>query len=148
MAQSGLDKAKHLLNLLGGVLLAAPEDVRLGARSVANLMHLGHGPVRDQADQSILRQEAEAHNQGLLESSQAVFLLARIDDIEEDGWARSRSRQPVFDGRVGWVQLGGDGISGDILVVRRERVPREAEGADPEASAHVDLAGVESAPSL
>jgi hypothetical protein len=25
--------------------------------------------------------------------------------------------------------------------VRRERVPREAEGADPEAGAHIDLAG-------
>lgn len=38
------------------------------------------------------------------------------------------------------MEFGGDGIRCDILVMRRELVPRQAEGADPDPSPNIDLA--------
>jgi len=88
----------------------------------------------------MLGQKAETHDEGLLQGGQAVLLLARIDNIEEDGGARGRSRESVLNGCVGRVKLWGDGIGGDVLVMRWERVSRQAERADPEAGAHINLA--------
>ena len=70
--------------------------------------------------------------------------MAGIDHVEEDGRARSRARELILDGGVGWVKLGGDSLGRNVLVVTRETVTREAEGADPDASAQINLAeGVE-----
>lgn len=103
-----------------------------------------HGAISDQTDQSVLGQKAQAHDQRLLEGSQAVLLLAHINDIKEDRGARCRSREPVLDSRVRRVQLGRDRIGGDVLVMGRQRVARKAKGASPETSADIDLAEAES----
>lgn len=89
----------------------------------------------------MLGQEAQAHDERLLEGSQAVLLLARIDDIEEDRGGGGGPRESVLDGGVGGVQLGRDRILGDVLVVWREGIPRKTEGADPQTGAHINLAG-------
>jgi len=141
-ARGHLTKANHLLDLLGRVVLAAAEDVRLGALGVAQLVHLRHGAVCDETDKGVGGQQAQAHDDGVLEGLQAVLLLARVHAEEEDGRVRGRLGQAVLDGGAVRVQLGGDLLGGDVLVVRRQLVAVEAEGAYPLAGAHVDLAGV------
>ncbi len=139
-AESRLGETQHVLDLLRGVFLATTEDVRLGTLDVAELVDLGHGSEGDQANESMVRQEIQARDQGLLEGRQAVLFLAGIDDVEEDGRARSRSGELVLDGGVGRVQLEGNALGGDVFVVRGKAVPRQAEGADPDACPNVDLA--------
>lgn len=80
-AQGGLRETQHLLDLLCAVFLASAEHVRLGTLGVANLVDVGHGSEGDEANEGRLGEEAQAHNEGLLEGSQAVLLLARVDDI-------------------------------------------------------------------
>ena len=38
------------------------------------------------------------------------------------------------------MKLRGNGIWGDILIVRRERISRQAEGADPKTGSDIHLA--------
>ena len=52
------------------------------------------------------------------------------------------SAQGILNCGILGKQLGGEVGIGDILVVRRESISRQAEGADPKLSAHVDLAAV------
>jgi len=103
-------------------------------------MNLCHSTVGNKTNKSILRQKAQAHDKRLLEGSQAVLLLARVDNIEEDRGAGRWSREPVLDGCVGRVKFGGNRIGCDVLIVRRQRVSGQTEGADPETSPYVDLA--------
>lgn len=139
-AEGRLGETQHVLDLLRGVFLATTEDVGLGTLDVAELVDLGHGPEGDQANEGMVRQEIQARDQGFLEGRQAVLFLAGIDDVEEDGRARSRSGELVLDGGMRRVQLQGDALGGDVFVVRGKAVPRQAEGADPDACSNVDLA--------
>ena len=50
-----------------------------------------HSTVCDKTNKSVLREKAQAHDEGLLEGGQAVGLLAQIDDIEENRRSGSRS---------------------------------------------------------
>jgi hypothetical protein len=143
------------VDLLGGVVLVAAEDVRLGTLGVAQLMnlclglsakylpppafHTYHGTVCDQADQRILREQAQAHDDRVLERLQAVLLLACVHDEYEDRRGLDRLRKAVLDGSAVCVQLWGYLLLRDVLVVRREVVTVETEGAYPHAGAHVDL---------
>ena len=99
-----------------------------------------HSAKSDETDQRILRQKAKAHDERLLERGQTVLLLAHVHDIEKDGRGRSRAGKAVFDRRVAGMEFGGDGICGDILVVRGKLVPGEAERADPDTGPNIDLA--------
>jgi hypothetical protein len=104
-----------------------------------------HCAVCNQTDQGVLREQAQAHDDRVLERLQAVLLLASVDDEQEDrrrgGWAR----KAVLDGCAAGVQLWGDLLCRDVLVVRRQGVSLQTEGTYPHPGAHVDLAGTESA---
>lgn len=50
--------------------------------------------------------------------------MAGVDNIEEDGRAWRRPREPILDRSVGGVKFRGDGIGGDVFVMGRKRVPR------------------------
>lgn len=59
-----------------------------------------HGAVRDKADQRVLWQQAQAHDQRLFQGGEAVCLLAHVHHIEED-WRRwGGPGEAVFDGGV------------------------------------------------
>lgn len=106
------------MNLLGRVVLAAAENIRLGAFSVAQLVYLGlellagpqiaigpthHGTVCNKSNQRVWREQAQAHDDRVLEGLQAVLLLACVDDKNEDGKNGRACRSTgnaVFDGGV------------------------------------------------
>ena len=117
------DGQQHSLEVLRGFLIPA--------------YHRAEGY---QAHQGILGQQAQTHDQRVLQSLETLLLLANIDHIEEDGRGRGGSGEPILDRGVGGVQLWRDRIRGDVLVVRRERVPGQAEGTDPKPGANIDLA--------
>ena len=90
------------------------------------------------------REEGEGDDDALAQSLEVVLLEASVDDVEEDGGNLGRASEGVFDGGVFREKLGGEVVGGDVLVVGREGVAAETEGADPQFPAHVDLAvGVE-----
>lgn len=99
-SQARRGQAQHLLNLLCGVVFATSEYIRFGALAVANLVNGNVCAVSDQPNESISRKQGQAHDQSLLESGQAVFLLTSIHDIDEDGRGGSGSRETVLDGGV------------------------------------------------
>lgn len=150
-----LAQTDHGLHLLGGVVLVPAEDVGLGAFGVAELVYLSlvcvsnqyvqsirssyHCAICDQTNKGVCGQQAQAHDDGVLERLQAVLLLARVDDENEDGSASRGLGEAVLDGGTARVQLGRDLFLGDVLVVWRELVAVEAERAYPDAGAHIDL---------
>lgn len=99
-----------------------------------------HGAIGDEADEGVGREEAERDDDALLEGLEVVVLEARVDDKEEDGRDLGGARQGVLDRGVLWQELGGQVRGRDVLVVRGEGVALEAEGADPQLAADVDLA--------
>jgi len=103
-------------------------------------VNLSHGTVGDQTDQGVGRQQTERHDDGILEGLQAILLLTCVDNEDEDWGHGSGSGQSVLDGGAGRVQLWGDGVLGNVLVVRWQAVTLQTEGADPYPCAHVDLA--------
>lgn len=104
-----------------------------------------HCAVCDQTDQSILWEQAQAHNNRVLERLQAVLFLAGIDHEQKDGWRRGWARKAVFDRRATGVQLWGNLLSGDVFVVRWQGVSLQTERTYPHPGAHVDLARMRSA---
>lgn len=94
----------------------------------------------DEPDERMLRQQTQRDNDGILERLQVILVQAGVDDVEEDGRDLHRPRERVLDCGVFRQQLGREVVARDVLVVRRERVALEAEWADPELAAHVDLA--------
>ena len=88
----------------------------------------------------MLGEQAETHDERLLQGSQAILLLTGVDDIKKNRRAGDRARQPILDRGIRRVELGRDGVGGDVLVVGRKRISGKAEGAYPETSTHVDLA--------
>lgn len=86
-SHGGRREAQHILNLLGRVILAASKNVRFGASLVADFMHLDlshqvsrvlgrgciglvgpyHRAEGDETDKRVLRKQAQAHHQRLLE---------------------------------------------------------------------------------
>ena len=104
-----------------------------------------HCAVCDQTDKGVLWQQAQAHDDRVLERLQAVLLLARVHDEQEDRGRGGRARQAVLDGGAAGVELWGDLLGGDVLVVRREGVALQTEGAYPHPRAHINLAEAESA---
>lgn len=81
-----------------------------------------HGPVCDQTNKRVRRDQTQADDDSVSQSLQIFFVHACIDDKEENGgnwrWAGKR----VFDGGIFWQELGGEVRVGDVLVVRRKRV--------------------------
>lgn len=67
-----------------------------------------HGPVRDQTDESVRRQEGEGDDDGFFEGFQVVIVEARVDDEEEDGRDLGRTTEGVLDRRVSREQLRGE----------------------------------------
>jgi hypothetical protein len=86
-------------------------------------------------------QEAQTHNNRVLQRLQAVLFLACVDDEQEDGRGPRGAGETVFDGGAVRVQLGRDLVSRDVLVVHGKLVAVEAEGTYPHTGAHIDLAG-------
>ena len=86
------------------------------------------------------REKTEADDDALPERLEVVLVEASVDDIEEDGGDLGGAGEGVLDRRVLGEEFGGKVVVGDVLVVGREGVALEAEGADPELAAHVDLA--------
>ena len=99
-----------------------------------------HRTVCDKADQGVLWKQAEAHDQRFLERSQTVIFLAQIDNIEEYGRSWGRSRQSILNRCVCGMQFGWNRVLRYVLVVGGQRVSRQAERADPDSSANIDLA--------
>ena len=86
------------------------------------------------------RHQAQADNQAVLERFQVLLIQASVDNKEKDGRHLSRTSEGVFDRSEFGQQLGGQVGGRNVLVVRRESVTLQAEGADPELASHVDLA--------
>jgi hypothetical protein len=99
-----------------------------------------HCTVCDETDQSVCWEQTQAHDDGILQCLQAVLLLASIYDEDEDRWGQNGLRKSVLDGGAARMQLWWDLLLGDVLVVRGEVVAIQAEGAYPNACAHVNLA--------
>jgi hypothetical protein len=85
------------------------------------------------------REEAEGDDDGLFESLEVVLIETGVDDEDEDGRDLSGAGEGVLDGGVFREEFGGEVVGGDVLVVRREGVALQAEGADPQLAANVDL---------
>lgn len=150
------------MDLLCSVVLVTTENVRLGAFGVAKLVYLGlkmlayiayrlllvmtyHCAVCDQTNQSVLWEQAQAHDDRVLERLQTVLLLASVDDEQEDRWRRCGAREAVFDGCAAGVKLWWDLLGRDVLVVRWQSVSLQTERTYPHPGAHIDLAVAESA---
>jgi len=101
---------------------------------------LGHGFISDQTDQGVGRQQAERHDDRVLESLQTILLLTCVDDEDEDRGNGGGSSESVLDGGARGVQLWRNGVLRDVLVVRWQTIALQTEGADPYPGAHVDLA--------
>lgn len=99
-----------------------------------------HGAKSYQPNQSILGKQTQTHHQRFFEGGQTVLFLTGIHDIEEYGRAWCRSRKLVFDGSIAGVKLRWDRIRGDVFVVRRKRVSRQAERTNPKPGADIHLA--------
>lgn len=103
-------QVEHLLNLLRGVLLAASEDVGLGAFGVPEFVNLSlcglkwleldsgrilvathHSPVRNETNESVWGEETQADDDGITNSLQTNIILTQVDHEEEDGGCLSRS---------------------------------------------------------
>lgn len=104
-----------------------------------------HCAVCDQTDQSVLWQQAQAHDDRVLQRLQAVLLLASVDNEEENRRRRGGAREAVLDRCAAGVKLWRNLLGGDVLVVRRQSVSLQTEGAYPHPCAHVDLAEILSA---
>lgn len=102
-----------------------------------------HSPVCDQSYERVGGKQAQANDDSIAKGFEVLFIHAGVDDEKEDGWDLRGSAQGVFDGGVFWEEFGGKVRIGDVFVVRREGVSREAEGAYPEFSPDVDLTGGE-----
>lgn len=103
-------------------------------------MSTDHRAVGDESDEGGRRQHAQADDEDLLERFEVVRIEARVNDVEEDGRDLGRSGEGVLDGRAGGEQLGRQLRGRDVLVVGREGVSRQAEGADPKLGSEVQLA--------
>lgn len=97
------------MHLLRRVVLAPPKDIGFRTFGVAKLMNLRlsggqymqmllfevlptyHGSIRDETDERILWKKTKAHHQRLLQSREAILLLAGINDIQKDGRGRRGS---------------------------------------------------------
>lgn len=100
-----------------------------------------HCAISNQTNERILWEQAQAHNNGILECLQAVLLLASIDNEKEDRRVLGRVGQAVLDGRAAGVQLGWNLFSRNVLVVGRELISLKTEWAYPDTCAHINLAG-------
>jgi hypothetical protein len=104
-----------------------------------------HSAERDQTDESIWREQTQAHDDRILQSLKTILLLTRIHQEQKDGRRWRGSSQSVFDrGAVG-VELGRDVMIVDVLVVRWKSVSLKTERANPKTSPDIDLAAVLSA---
>eukprot|EP00050_Salpingoeca_kvevrii_P010417 m.8300 g.8300 ORF g.8300 m.8300 type:complete len:330 (+) comp2844_c0_seq1:1736-2725(+) len=140
---------KQVLDVLGGKLLGAAEDVALGASLTAQLVELDCSAERDQANKRVGRKKAERHDKRLLERLEILLVHAQVHNKEKHGWDGRLARQSVLNGRELVNELGGKVGLGDALVVGREHVPLLAKDADPELGADVDGAkGVENGSAL
>lgn len=131
-------KTKHFDNLLGRVILASSEHVRLGAIRVPDFMHLCHSTERDETNQSVGRQQAQADDDGFLERIEIFLVQTGIDHKEENRRDLSRSREGVLDRRVLWKKLGREVGRRNVLVMRREGVSLQTKGTDPDLASSVD----------
>ena len=104
-----------------------------------------HGSIGDEANKSVLGKQTQANHDCVTHRLETNIVLAQVDDEQKDRWCRRRSPQSVFDSGVFGEKFCRKIGVGDILVVWRERVSRQAEGADPKLSADVDLAAAGSA---
>jgi predicted trehalose synthase len=98
-----------------------------------------HCTVCDETDQSVCREQTQAHDDRVLERLQAVLLLTCVYDEDKNRRGQDGLRKSVLDSGAARMQLWGDLLLGDVLVVRGEIVTVQAEGAYPYACAHVNL---------
>jgi hypothetical protein len=99
-----------------------------------------HGPVGNQPNKREWRQKTETDDDGIPQSLEVRLIQARIHDEQEDRRNLGWSAQCVFDSRVLWQKFCRQVGVGDVLVMRRERIPLKAERTDPQFSSNVDLA--------
>lgn len=98
-----------------------------------------HSAISDQPDQCIRRQHAQTSHQRLTQRLELILVHTRVDDVQEYRRDLRRAREGVLDGGVFGQELGWEIGSGNILVVRWERVALQAKGADPHLAADIDL---------
>lgn len=99
-----------------------------------------HGPVGDQADQGVGREQCQADYQSLPQRLELILIHTRVHDVEEDWRHLSRSGEGVLDRGVFGKELGGEVGRRDVLVVGREGISGQTERADPHLALDVDLA--------
>lgn len=83
---TGLRHGRTYLYLLSCQVLCAPKHVALGNPFTAQLMNLDHSAKSDKPHQSIRRQQAQGHLEGLLQCLQVLLFQTRVDNIQEDQW--------------------------------------------------------------
>jgi hypothetical protein len=98
-----------------------------------------HRAVGDESDESVRGQQTQADDDRLPECLEVILVQTGVDDVEEDGRDLGGASEGVLDCGVLGEELGGEVVARDVLVVRREGVALEAEGADPELPPHVNL---------
>jgi hypothetical protein len=121
------------------VLVSMPYQSRIPSSTILVLAY--HGAICDQAHEGIWGQQAQAHNDRVLQRLQAILFLACVDDEQEDGRRPRGGGETILDGSAVRVQLEGDLVGRDVLVLHGKLVPVETEGTYPDTGAHVDLAG-------
>ena len=86
------------------------------------------------------RKETQTENERLAQRLEIVGLHACIDHIHENRRDLRLAVQCVLNRRVLGEELGRQVGGANVLVVRREWIPRQAKRADPQLSTHIHLA--------
>ena len=133
---------QELPDLLGSVLLVAPDHVRLRQSLESQLVNLNVRPEGDEPHEAVLRQQVQRLLYRVGELGELLHVHARVEAEDEGGRAGVRdARQLVLARRELGHELGGQGHLRSVLgVVRREVIAGEAEGARPQLRAVIDLA--------
>ena len=100
-----------------------------------------HGAEGDEADERVLRDEADGDDDGIAERLELLLIETGIDDEKEHGRDLRRPGEGVLDGSILWEQLRREVGVRDVLVMRGKRVALQTKWTDPQLAADVDLAG-------
>lgn len=110
---------EHVLDIFGGQLLVALEDISFRAVLEAQFMNKGHFPVSDESNKRVFGNKVDALLETIFEFRKLLRTNAGVDHQEEDGLTEFRVRpwQDVLDSGEVWHQLGGELLLGDVVCI-------------------------------
>lgn len=142
-ADNPLIPGRHMLSCTRHSLAHALASVRqhIGDeyRTFRSGMATHHRTKCDQAHKCLRRQHRDGCTQSTSKSLKIIFQQAGIHNEEKDRRNRRRSRQCILNGRVLREELCRQICVGDVFVMRRESIPLQTEGTDPELSTNINL---------